>query len=135
MKAGRPLPQCEVSELARTDRERPFCLKAQSFWEFDEHVTAPLHGFDGASDYYFRSSSIRHLKDISCQTLLLQAKDDPMLGAACYPSSDQISSTMTVLHTEFGGHVGWVNGKPWKMKSWMQEKVFQFLDHHYSNSV
>ena len=32
MKAGRPLPQCDVSELLRSGRERPFRGKARGFW-------------------------------------------------------------------------------------------------------
>jgi predicted alpha/beta-fold hydrolase len=47
--------------------------------DFDDVLTAPVHGFDDAIDYYTRSSSIRYLREITLDTLLLNAVDDPFL--------------------------------------------------------
>ncbi|MBT8147857.1 MAG: alpha/beta fold hydrolase, partial [Gammaproteobacteria bacterium] len=35
--------------------------RVSSLWDFDDRVTAPLHGFDDAHDYYEQCSSIRYL--------------------------------------------------------------------------
>ena len=62
-----------------------------SFREFDDVVTAPIHGFDGAADYYERSSSARVLSNIKVQTFLIQAADDPFLPASAIPDSESLN--------------------------------------------
>ena len=47
--------------------------RARTLFEFDDAVTAPVHGFAGARDYYERSSSLQFLGDIRRPTLLLSA--------------------------------------------------------------
>ena len=44
-----------------------------TFRQFDDQVTAPLHGFRDVDDYYQRSSSRQFIKHIRCPTLILQA--------------------------------------------------------------
>ena len=55
---------------------------ARTFWEFDDTVTAPLHGFLGADDYWARSSSAPWLARIRVPTLVLNARNDPFMPAA-----------------------------------------------------
>jgi predicted alpha/beta-fold hydrolase len=43
--------------------------KLTSLWEFDDRVTAPLHGFEGAGDYYEQCSSLGYLVDVAVPTL------------------------------------------------------------------
>jgi predicted alpha/beta-fold hydrolase len=57
----------------------PDVLAATTFWEFDEAVTAPLHGFQNAADYYARSSSIAFIERVTVPTLILCARDDPFI--------------------------------------------------------
>jgi predicted alpha/beta-fold hydrolase len=47
------------AETAHLDGER--IRRARTFRDFDEAVTAPLHGFVSADDYYLRASSLRYL--------------------------------------------------------------------------
>ena len=56
-------------------------MNSDSFFVFDNLVTAPLNGFKDVYDYYSRSSSLAYLTAIRAQTLILQSKDDPFLGA------------------------------------------------------
>src|SRR5690606_41150539 len=58
---------------------------ARSFRDFDDAATAPIHGFDGAADYYARSSSTGFLPHIRVPTLLLHADDDPFLPRTAFP--------------------------------------------------
>ena len=75
--------------------------------EFDDHYTAPLHGFIDAADYYARCSSRQWLRDIRISTLLINARNDPFLGEDCYPEKEARGSGCFFLETpEFGGHVG-----------------------------
>ncbi|HEX6690032.1 MAG TPA: alpha/beta fold hydrolase, partial [Burkholderiales bacterium] len=52
---------------------------ARSFREFDNLVTAPLHGFRDTDDYWTRASSAPWLERIRVPTLLLNARNDPFL--------------------------------------------------------
>src|SRR6185436_10047521 len=52
---------------------------ARTFWEFDDAVTAPLHGFLGADDYWARSSSGPWLARIRIPTLVINARNDPFM--------------------------------------------------------
>jgi predicted alpha/beta-fold hydrolase len=58
---------------------------ARSLRDFDDAVTAPLHGFAGADDYYARSSAGPLLKNIRLPTLLLHAVNDPFLPVTALP--------------------------------------------------
>jgi predicted alpha/beta-fold hydrolase len=65
---------------------------ASNLYEFDEVVTAPLHGFAGADDYWRRASSKPWLAGIRLPTLLLNAQNDPFLparAAHCQPGCCQ----------------------------------------------
>jgi predicted alpha/beta-fold hydrolase len=103
---------------------------AKTFWEFDDHVTGPVHGFSDALDYYTRSSSIGVLHRIRRPTLLLNAMDDPFLPPAVLGQVSKLAKDNEFLHTEFtsrGGHVGWVEGGPWSTKYYMETRVIEWL--------
>lgn len=51
--------------------------KARTFKEFDDHATAPLHGFKDAHDYYTSVACGKFLDGIRRPTLLLSSADDP----------------------------------------------------------
>ena len=102
-------------------------LKASHFYEFDDAITAPLHGFSGAADYYYQASACRVLHQITTPTLMLQSKDDPLLGAACMPDAQDVSSAIEIETTDRGGHVGFVYGKPWAPQFYIEERVLSFF--------
>ena len=79
-----------------------------SFTEFDDRVTAPLHGFEGADDYYSTSSSRPFLKHIRVPTLLLQAEDDPFLLPHGLPEQADLAPQVQFELSASGGHVGFV---------------------------
>ena len=104
---------------------------ARTFWEFDDIVTGPVHGFADALDYYTKSSSINRLTDIRRQTLLFNAADDPFLPAQVLDRVRKLAGSNKFLHLEFtkrGGHVGWVEGNPWSPRYYMEEKVVTWLN-------
>lgn len=101
--------------------------------DFDDKVTAPLHGFQNAEDYYQKCSSRQFLKNIAVPTLLLQAKDDPFMTEDLLPHPFELSKTVTMELTEQGGHVGFVSGSlPWRAEYWLEQRVPQFLIEHES---
>ncbi len=82
-------------------------MRANTIMAFDDCLTAPIHGFADAEDYYKKNSSLQFLNKISVPTLLINAKNDPMLSDNCYPV--ELSKNHEYLFFEqwtFGGHVG-----------------------------
>lgn len=105
---------------------------ARNVFEFDEAVTAPVHGFASATDYYSRSSSMGFLPHIPVRTLLLSAENDPFLPANVLERVRRIAAANDRLLIEFvsgGGHVGFVGGPvPWRPRYYAEERVFRFFD-------
>ena len=107
-------------------------LRTRTLREFDELATAPLHGFEGAEDYYARSSSAGFLDRIRVPTLLLHSRDDPFLPAHAVPD-DAVSRNpaLTGVFTPRGGHVGFIAaGRPWPPLPWAEKEAAGFLAHH-----
>ncbi|TQV89097.1 hydrolase [Aliikangiella coralliicola] len=103
--------------------------KLNSFWEFDHKVTAPLHGFNGASDYYSKASSRQFLKSISIPTLIIHAKDDPFMNEKVIPEADELSSSVQFELSANGGHVGFVSGRwPWRAEYYLERRISTFID-------
>lgn len=107
-------------------------LAARTLREFDDAVTAPVHGFRDAADYYARSSSINFLAGIRVPTLLMSAADDPFLPAAVLTQVLAIAAGNPALTLEFserGGHVGFVGGAiPWRPSYYAEARAVEFLD-------
>jgi uncharacterized protein len=108
----------------------------RSFWDFDDKVTAPLHGFQNALDYYQQSSSRQFLRRITVPTLILQAQDDPFVPHTALPQSHELSPHITLELTLNGGHVGFIAGKlPWKPVYWLEQKVINFLQEIFTTAL
>jgi hypothetical protein len=103
----------------------------RTMWDFDDAVTAPVHGFRDATDYYQRSSSLRWLDRIRVPTLLVSAADDPFLPPEVLEEVRDIARANNALHCEFvehGGHVGFIAGDlPWRPLYWAEWRVADFL--------
>ncbi len=104
--------------------------RSRTLWDFDEHVTAPVHGFAGAADYYARSSAIHFLGAIRVPTLLLSAVDDPFLPSAVLDEVRAVATgnpALTLRFVSHGGHVGFVGGRlPWRPEYWAEQRIVEF---------
>jgi hypothetical protein len=101
---------------------------ARSFREFDNLVTAPLHGFRDTDDYWSRASSGPHLAAIRVPTLLLNARNDPFLPEHALLAAARGAAPCVVL--EFpptGGHAGFLAGPFPGRHSWLPQRLFEFL--------
>ena len=102
--------------------------RLKSLYEFDDKITAPLHGFESADDYYHRSSSRPYLKRIHTKTLILHARDDPFMWPGTIPESAELSAHTFLEVSERGGHVGFVSGRsPWRAHYWLDKRIINFL--------
>ena len=100
----------------------------QSFWQYDDRVVAPLHGFHNVHDYYQRSSSRQFLKAITVPTLLIQSRDDPFMTSDVLPHADELSPVVQLEITQGGGHVGFVSGlNPFNPVYWLEQRILTFL--------
>jgi len=79
--------------------------------DFDDLVTAPLHGFKGVDDYWTRASSKPWLRGIVLPTLVLNALNDPFVPGASLPGPAEVGSSVTLDQPAGGGHVGFT-GRP-----------------------
>ena len=93
---------------------------------FDDVVTAPLHGYRDADDYWLRASSKPLLRHIAVPTLILNARNDPFLPGAALPRADEVSSFVTCDFPAAGGHVGFLAAGP-DGSEWMPRRVVRFL--------
>ncbi len=106
------------------------CILAglDTFRRFDDRVTAPLHGFAGVDDYYGQASSLPWLPRIAVPTLLLAACNDPFLSASCFPTPQMLSPAIQWEPTATGGHAGFITGPHSAPRSWLEQRVCDFLD-------
>lgn len=102
---------------------------AASLYEFDDAVTAPLHGFSGAADYWRRASSKPWLGAIRVPTLVLNARNDPFLPADALPTPGQTSAQVTLELPRQGGHVGFVSGSLPGQLDWLPQRILHFFQH------
>jgi len=100
---------------------------ASTLREFDDLVTAPLHGFRDTDDYWTRASSKPGLRKIRVPTLVLNARNDPFLPARALPGASEVSAQVTLEQPEHGGHVGFVSGPFPGNLDWLPQRVLDFL--------
>ena len=103
--------------------------RSRSLREFDDAVTAPLHGFRDAADYYERSSAKPWLPRVAVPTLLVNARDDPFLPESALPTERQVSSVVKLEFPSRGGHVGFVSGSFPGHIEWLPERLLHFFEH------
>jgi predicted alpha/beta-fold hydrolase len=104
-------------------------MAARSFAEFDDAVTAPLHGFSGKDEYYDRCSSNGYLGSIAIPTLIINALDDPFMSPAAVPQPASLPDCVQMEVSEHGGHIGFIDGgMPWQPSYYLPDRIIEFLD-------
>jgi len=104
--------------------------RSRTLREFDEAVTAPLHGFRGAADYYARASAGPLLHRINTPTLLLHAQDDPFLPFSALPAASDLPQEVTPDFLAQGGHAGFVQGAWPGNMTWLPQRLLTYFDRH-----
>lgn len=102
--------------------------QARTLREFDNVVTAPLHGYKDTDDYWTRASSKPGLVDIRVPTLLLNARNDPFLPAAALPRETEVSRQVTLDFPAQGGHAGFLSAPFPGNGKWLPQRIFHFFD-------
>ncbi len=81
-------------------------LASTDLYEFDNVVTAPLHGFKSTEDYWTRASAKPHLNRVAVPALVINAQNDPFIPARSLPTAQQVSQHVKLWQPAHGGHVG-----------------------------
>ena len=99
-------------------------FSGSTIYEFDDQVTAPIHGFDGADHYYEQCSARRFVDKVQTDTLLIHSREDPLCPVEAMPLAKINQNTFTdYIITGSGGHVGF-RSKP---KGWLQFVIENYL--------
>lgn len=101
---------------------------ARGFRDFDDLVTAPLHGFRGVDHYWSSASSGPWLEHIRVPTLVLNARNDPFLPEQALLAAARKAAPCVVLEfPRTGGHAGFVCGPFPGRHDWLPQRLLQFL--------
>ncbi|TYP93381.1 hypothetical protein LX73_1083 [Fodinibius salinus] len=103
-----------------------------TLFEFDDQITAPIHGFKSAEHYYEQCSARRFITDIQIPTLLVHSREDPLCPVEAMPVAKIFDhSKIDYIITEQGGHVGfWSQPKGWLnyiIRNYLHKKLTESL--------
>jgi predicted alpha/beta-fold hydrolase len=107
--------------------------KARTLFEFDGAVTAAVHGFKSAPDYYAQCSSGPFVQLVEVPLLLLSAEDDPFIPPSTIPR--RVPANVTLEVWPKGGHLGFVEGPPWRPRFYAERRAVEFLAAHVSQTA
>lgn len=115
----------EAQKIADCLQHAPF----KSFWQFDDLLMAPLHGFANVDDYYQRCRPNQFLKHIQVPTLIIHALDDPFMSVDVVPPQSELSAFIHFELAKHGGHVGFIGGTPHKPNYYLEARIPEFLNY------
>jgi len=96
--------------------------------QFDERYTAQFFGFGGATNYYYRASSIRVVDRIRVPALIVTAEDDPFVPTAPFRDPAVTGNPhIQVVITEHGGHCGFLGDATSTSDGyWAEDRIVEF---------
>ncbi|MEO8484795.1 MAG: alpha/beta fold hydrolase [Betaproteobacteria bacterium] len=122
-------PKARAIAWRHPDAIDPAGVRAyRTMWAFDDAVTAPLHGFAGAEDYWTRASAKPWLLRIGVPTLVLNARNDPFIPAASLARPGDAASCVVLEQPEQGGHAGFVTGPFPGRLAWLPERLLAWFE-------
>ena len=126
-KTAEKLDNAKLRDAMPVDAKKVSELK--TFYDFDDQVTAPLHGFDDVHDYYAQCSGLQFLTSITIPTLIMHAVDDPFMTDEVIPKPEQLSEQVSYELYAHGGHVGFISGgTPLRPKFFLEERIADYFE-------
>jgi uncharacterized protein len=107
---------------------------ARTLREFDNVVTAPLHGYLDTDDYWTRASSKPDLRHIEVPTLIVHARNDPFLPGRYLPTTNEVSASVTLDFPDGGGHAGFASGSFPGNLDWLPERLLTFFSENIATA-
>lgn len=98
-----------------------------SIFEYDNTVSGPLWGFNGAQDYYQKCSSKRFLGNIRSECHLIFAEDDPFVSMDTLKEIS-LPKQVHVWASKYGSHMGFLGptNQPGEYQ-WMDQMLLNLL--------
>lgn len=103
--------------------------RCRTIYDFDNIVTAPLHGFKNTDNYWQTSSSKQFLPHVRVPTLVINARNDPFMPASVLPGKDEVSTAVTLEYPEEGGHAGFIQSPFPGRLDWLPKRIISFFHH------
>ncbi|BBM82498.1 YheT family hydrolase [Candidatus Uabimicrobium amorphum] len=100
--------------------------KINDLEDFNHKIMAPMHGYQSSLEYYRENSVCFQIDKIKTDTLMIFAKDDPVIPANQYQKfSPDIhkNSNIKLLLCDYGGHVGFIGEEDF----WAEDHVHRFF--------
>jgi predicted alpha/beta-fold hydrolase len=101
--------------------------QASNLYQFDDAVTAPVHGFAGADDYWHKASAKPWLKSIAVPALVINPRNAPFLPAHHLPGTNEVAPCVRLEQPAAGGHVGFVSGRFPGNLDWLPQRLLHFF--------
>ncbi len=116
--------------------------KIKDIRAFDDYFTAPDGGFADSTDYYQKASSLSILDKITIPTIIVTAKDDPIIPYSSFLSNQLKNPAITLLAPDYGGHGGFIHNKiehnpeiPTFDRFWAENRILEFCLEEYKKSL
>ena len=101
---------------------------ATRFRQFDDVVTAPLHGFRDVAHYWSAASSGPWLERVRLPTLVINARNDPFLPErAMLAAARKAASCVLLEFPRGGGHAGFPAGPFPGRHTWLPQRLLEFF--------
>lgn len=104
-----------------------------SLLAFDDTYTAPDGGYQSALDYYNKASALNMVHRIAIPTLIIAAKDDPIVPFSAFLSPVMNNPNLHFLTPDHGGHGGFLNAQVEESRSgktldrfWAENRIIDF---------
>lgn len=91
--------------------------------EFDDRLTAPMHGFEGVDDYYRKASALPLLEAVATPLLCLHSDNDALIPVPDLPANAHVAHA----RTRGGGHSGFITGPLPGRSGWLADRIHGFF--------
>lgn len=105
--------------------------QSKTFFDFDDAVTARLHGFRDVHDYYQQASTKNLLPAVTTPLLIIQSRDDPFMSADVIPPASDVNANTKLEIYDSGGHAGFVGSRKGKPFYWLDKRIV----HHFEQTL
>ncbi|WP_439333277.1 hydrolase [Vibrio viridaestus] len=114
-----------ISAVLPITREQ--ITQVKTLRQFDDLLTAPLHQFKDAEDYYSQCSARPRIKNIDIPTLIIHANDDPFMDHDVI-LKESLPNPISYYLTEHGGHVGFIEKYQGRLNFWLERSLPLYFD-------
>lgn len=111
-------------------------MNAETITDFDDAFVAPIYGYEDATDYYRKTSSIYFIDEVAVPLLILNAEDDPFMEPTYFPVEKSYEfggiAPVKMVQSRKGGHCGFLFHQTTEKDpkySWATTEMSRFVEH------